>query len=72
VFGRFTDIDGLLNDTWEWDGTWWANLTPKTGPIPPPRAGQNLVYDATHARVLLFGGSGGTSGGVGGTSGGTP
>jgi cysteine-rich repeat protein len=69
VFGGFTDLDGLLNDIWEWDGTRWANLTPKTGPAPPPRSGHNLVYDAMHARVLLFGGVGGTSGG---TSGGTP
>jgi hypothetical protein len=62
VFGGYT-FNGPLNETWEWNGTRWANVTPQTGSLPPPRSGHNLVFDAMHGRVLLFGGTSATADG---------
>jgi len=61
LFGGGTAGD-LLGDIWEWDGTRWTKRTPTSGPAPPPRQAHNLVYDAMHARVVLFGGVGGIDG----------
>ena len=41
-------------ETWQWDGTTWMRRDPATS--PPPRDGHALVHDASHQRVLLFGG----------------
>jgi hypothetical protein len=48
-------IPVLHNDTWEWDGTNWTNVTPATG-SPSFRAGHAMTYDPARQRVLLFGG----------------
>jgi hypothetical protein len=47
---------GLLADTWEWDGSEWAERTPTTGPAA--RWGHAMVYDSTRGLVILFGGRG--------------
>jgi len=49
---------GRLGDIWEWDGTAWADRTPRSVLIPAARAGATLIYDAARARVVLFGGIG--------------
>ena len=43
-----------VNDTWEWDGTDWAQRSPLTS--PPARGGHAMVYDRARAQVVLFGG----------------
>lgn len=42
------------NDTWEFSGGKWTNITPARS--PSPRFGFGLVYDAFDADVILFGG----------------
>ena len=57
LFGGFSYPDHL-NETWELtlSGTpTWHQLDP-TGPLPPPRRGQNMIYDPVDDRVLVFGG----------------
>ncbi len=47
-----------LGDTWTWDGTTWANVTPENeGESPSPREGHAMAYDGERGRVVLFGGS---------------
>lgn len=43
-----------LNDTWEWDGTSWSELT--TASAPSPREGMRMAFDPVKRTVLLFGG----------------
>ncbi|PDV99609.1 Kelch repeat-containing protein [Candidatus Chloroploca asiatica] len=45
---------GVLNDTWEWDGTNWLRITPAVS--PPARHSHAMAYDAARQRVVLFGG----------------
>ena len=49
-------LDGLLGDTWEWDGAVWRRMTSATS--PPARASHAMAYDAAHGQVVLFGGGG--------------
>jgi hypothetical protein len=51
---------GRLNDTWEWDGTTWTEVTPP-GPKPSIRTGAAMTYDETAGLVILSGGSVGVS-----------
>ena len=64
LFGGF-NTDGTLNDTWEWDGTNWQQVTPAFAagnPFPPPgtqpeaRAYHALTFDTVRNRVVLYGG----------------
>ena len=49
------DGDSLpLGDTWEWDGSYWTQLSPLAS--PPARYWHAMAYDAERARVVLFGG----------------
>lgn len=48
--------NGLLGDTWEWDGQSWTNMNPPTS--PSARRSPALAYDPIQQRVLLFGGDG--------------
>ncbi len=58
--GAIGAATGDTNETWEWDGTNWANRTPAKG--PHARRGNGLLnYDTTRQRTVLFGG--GTDGG---------
>jgi hypothetical protein len=42
-----------LNDTWEFDGTTWAQVV--TANTPPIRASPGMAYDVRRQRVVLFG-----------------
>jgi hypothetical protein len=44
-----------LGDTWEWDGTTWAERTPAAS--PSPRWGHAMAYDVAGREVILFGGA---------------
>jgi hypothetical protein len=57
VFGGLGG-QGLLQDTWEWDGgaAWRARLPASS---PPAQLGHAMAYDRERGRVVLFG-SGGT------------
>ena len=46
--------DGL-DDTWEFDGTTWTQLTPDNS--PGARTGASVVYDSDRQCMVLFGGS---------------
>jgi hypothetical protein len=48
---------GDCNDTWEWNGTAWTEVTP-AGTSPPRRYDASLVYDSDRQTVVLFGGYG--------------
>jgi hypothetical protein len=48
-----------LNDTWTFNGTTWAQLSPTTS--PPARAYASMAYDPATGGVVLFGGSGTSS-----------
>lgn len=53
AYGGFT-TDGVLADTWEWDGLGWIRRTPSTN--PGPRSAAATTFDSKRQRVLLFGG----------------
>lgn len=45
-----------LNDTWEWDGASWADVT-GTAPAPEGRGHHAMHYDPLRQRVMLTGGA---------------
>ena len=48
------------NDTWTWNGSTWAQLTPSTS--PPARDGASMAYDpANGGQLVLFGGANATT-----------
>jgi hypothetical protein len=49
---------GVLGDTWEYDGGSWTQV-PITGPAP--RTFVKMVYDSARQRMVLFGGYNGTT-----------
>ncbi len=49
-----------LADTWEWDGTNWAQHFPTL--VPPARQNHALAYDPVRQQVVMFGGSRSTLG----------
>lgn len=56
LFGGFSFQNGLLGDTWEWDGqsgTWTLKAT--TG--PSPRRDHAMAFDSARGVTVLFGGS---------------
>lgn len=56
-FGGFSaTTDTAVNDTWVYDEA-WLKKSPGT-PLPAPRFGHVLVYDAARDRSVLFGGTG--------------
>ena len=56
VQGGVQSRGAYLEDTWEWNGTTWTELT---GPGPGPREGAEAAYDAARGQVILFGGAAG-------------
>jgi hypothetical protein len=48
------DDDGLLTDTWEYDGSTWQSVT--TNQAPSIRKEMPLVYDERRETVIFFGG----------------
>jgi hypothetical protein len=62
LFGGWTQASAAVereypNDLWAWNGERWRLLEPTSGtPRPPGRDVPVLAYDASRARVVLFGG----------------
>ena len=54
MFGG-SGADGVLGDTWSWDGSSWSRLHPATS--PPARQGSLMAYDAAAHSVVLYGGT---------------
>src|ERR1022692_866200 len=66
LFGGVGSSSGSeFRDTWTWDGTTWAHLTPAAS--PPARYGASLAYDPGTSQLVLFGGVSTSSGTVGDT-----
>ncbi len=55
IFGGRDASGAYRNDTWEWDGGQWRDVTPASG-NPPARAEHVLVYDPARGNTILFGG----------------
>jgi len=53
LFGGGAGPDGF-NDTWEYDGTTWRNIS--TPLSPPARWGHAMTYSSLAGSVILFGG----------------
>src|ERR1700722_17656477 len=49
-----SETDGVLQDTWRWNGTSWSVLTPTT--VPYGRYGANAAYLAGTGLVMFGGG----------------
>ena len=45
---------GFTNNTWEWDGVSWTQIT--TNNIPSPRDRFGMCYDLARNKIVLFGG----------------
>jgi hypothetical protein len=62
LFGGYSYIDGPLfhNDTWEWDGTNWTQMSP--GNSPQGRSRHAMAYDSARGVTVLFGGMTGIPG----------
>jgi hypothetical protein len=54
LFGGYVGNTGAVNDTWEWDGTDWIELSPAT--LPSVRGGHALAYDGARGVTVLTGG----------------
>jgi hypothetical protein len=54
LFGGNGGTSGMLNDTWEWDGTNWIQRFPAHK--PSARSGHGLAYDGARGVTVLFGG----------------
>jgi hypothetical protein len=54
LFGGASSTNSILNDTWTWNGSTWAQQNP--GTAPPARFGASLAYDAATKQLVLFGG----------------
>ncbi|MCC6676314.1 MAG: hypothetical protein IT436_04145 [Phycisphaerales bacterium] len=55
LFGGKPSGSQAFNDTWEWDGGGWQQISP-TEPIPAPRAEFAMAYDSVRGAVVVFGG----------------
>ncbi|OQZ02009.1 MAG: hypothetical protein B6D36_13535 [Planctomycetes bacterium UTPLA1] len=54
LFGGNVGGQSSLGDTWEWDGTNWAQRSPAIS--PPARWSHTMVYDSVRDVTVLFGG----------------
>jgi hypothetical protein len=52
LFGGGSNINGLLGDTWRWNGAW----TQLNVAGPSPRSGAAIAADSARGRLVLFGG----------------
>src|SRR5262249_48399734 len=48
-------VGGGFQDTWEWNGNDWTQMTPVTS--PSARAGHAMAFDAARGRVVMFHGN---------------
>jgi hypothetical protein len=58
LYGGWTSaiaIGTASNQTWEWNGTTWAQAYPANN--PGPRCNYSLAFDAVRNKTVLFGGS---------------
>ena len=53
LFGGLTSA-GHRNDTWEYDGSTWTQVTPAT--MPGARDSHAIAYDSARQKMILFGG----------------
>jgi N-acetylneuraminic acid mutarotase len=62
LFGGASYPAGCSSETWAFDGgtSAWTNLNP-SGTLPPARYQGAMVYDANSGRVILFGGTDGST-----------
>jgi hypothetical protein len=58
MFGGVGLGGDVLEDTWEWDGATWVEVTSAIS--PPPRERAAMAYDPERARIVLHGGTDGT------------
>ncbi len=61
MFGGEDSVYPPHDDTWEWDGYDWYQITP-AGDNPRPLGGPGMAYDSTRNRTVMFGGYGGYNG----------
>ena len=54
LFGGIDSAGHKLGDTWEWNGTRWAQVS-SIG--PSPRFGAGIAYDARRGEIVVFGGA---------------
>ena len=54
LFGGYDVAQGMVNDTWEFDGAVWHLVSSATK--PPARRDYGLAYDSDRKVVVLFGG----------------
>lgn len=54
LFGGHVAPNTVFDDTWEWDGTGWRQLSPTNRPAA--RADYGMAYDPVRQRVVLYGG----------------
>lgn len=57
LFGGLA-ANGVLDETWEWDGARWQQRFPAVR--PPARTGCAMAYDVLRGRAVLFGGQSGS------------
>jgi hypothetical protein len=58
MFGG-TSAAKTFDDTWEWDGSTWTEITPDDPELdgnPPPLASAAMTFDEIRDRMVLFGG----------------
>src|SRR5262249_34735761 len=55
LFGGVDEKQGVLDDTWIWDGISWTRKIPLIS--PPARFGHAMAYDSARGLVVLFGGN---------------
>jgi hypothetical protein len=53
LFGGYANGGVFFADTWEWNGTAWANLAIAG---PPARSWHAMAYDSNRHRIVIFGG----------------
>ena len=55
LFGGFGSAYGVYpDDTWDWNGTAWTQMSPATS--PPGRGAAAMAYDPDIGQLVLFGG----------------
>ena len=54
-FGGYDTTKGLVDDTWEFDGTIWHKMTSLIT-TPPGRTNHAMAYDSVRKSVVLFSG----------------
>ncbi len=58
LFGGQVATHVYSDETWEWDGSQWTNVTPAApAASPAARSGHTMAYDSGRGVIVLFGGS---------------